>query len=59
MDERIGRPLEEVLKQVGDKKVTIIKNSKPKIKTDSQLVVAVRESEGEITLIVGDFLLEV
>ncbi len=39
--------------------VKITKNSMPKIKTDSELVVAVRFDGSQAELIVGDFLIEV
>ena len=51
-----------VLKQLEDKgyNVQIQKSSKPKIKTDSELVVQVRMlGEKRVLLVVGDFLINV
>ena len=61
MEDLIGMPLELARKNLEDKgfRVKVIKCSKPKIKTDSELITNVRLDNGEATLFVGDFLIEV
>ena len=57
----IGEPAAEV-KSALEKdgyEVEIVVNSKPKIKTDSVLVVSLRQEGNKVTLIVGDFLIGV
>ena len=58
----IGERVELAKKQLEDKgyNVQIQKSSKPKIKTDSELVVQVRMlGEKRVLLVVGDFLINV
>lgn len=57
----IGKPLElakEELENLGYK-VEVLKSSKPKIKTDRELVVSLKEKADSIILVVGDFLIDI
>ena len=61
-DKYIGEPVDFVRQEVEKQgfKVVVLKSSKPKIKTDSELVVAVKHlHDKELMLIVGDFLINV
>ena len=61
-DKLIGERVEIAKKQLENKgyNVQIQKSSKPKIKTDSELVVQVRMlGEKQVLLVVGDFLINV
>ena len=57
----IGMPLEKAKKELEDLgyNVEVIICSKPKIKTDSILVVAARKEGKNVQLVVGDFLIGV
>ena len=57
----IGQPLEKVKALFDAKGLTYItiKNSKPKIKTDSELVVCIKQDADKFTIIVGDFLINI
>ena len=56
----IAMPLEVVKKELTGLgyNVKIEKCSKPKIKTDSELIVSVKQNGNELLLVVGDFLIE-
>jgi len=57
----IGKPLElakEELEKLGFK-VEVLKCSKPKIKTDKELVVSLKQTTNSVILIVGDFLIDI
>ena len=57
----VGKPL-DIAKQELEKlgyKVDVLKNSKPKIKTDRELVVSLKQTANSVILIVGDFLINV
>ena len=57
----VGKPLDvakQDLENLGYK-VEVLKNSKPKIKTDMELVVSLKQTANSIILIVGDFLINV
>ena len=56
----IGEPVEDVKKTLSDRGMNIIVEEflKPKMKTDSKLVVALRQIDANtIKLVVGDFLI--
>ena len=59
-DKYIAEPVEAVQKELTNLGYTvkIEKCSKPKIKTDSELVVCVKQNGNEVLLVVGDFLIE-
>ena len=56
----IGEPIDIVVDhfEKNGYEVQVVKNSKPKIKTDSELVVSVKMiGEKQVLLVVGDFLI--
>ena len=56
----IAMPVDLAKKELTDLsyKVKTEKCSKPKIKTDSELVVNIKQNGNELLLLVGDFLIE-
>jgi len=48
----------EELEKLGFK-VEVLKCSKPKIKTDKELVVSLKQTTNSVILIVGDFLIDI
>ena len=58
----IGRPINDVKSELENQGVVVnvIKNSKPKIKTDYELVVSVKSvGDNKVDVIVGDFLVNI